>query len=339
MNTITLEEPGRLALGQTAAPAGPGSGQILVRVRHVGLCGTDIHAFRGDQPFFTYPRILGHELGVEILEVGPGVAGVSVGDRCAVEPYMNCGRCAACRAGKTNCCSSLICLGVHGDGGMREQIVLPAHKVHASKKLTTEHLALVETMGIGKHAVDRADIGDQDTVAVIGLGPIGLTAIQFALLRGARVVGIDVSDDRCNAARTLLPGLETISLDPERNLLDNWTSVLASLPRVVFDATGHRGSMQQAFSLPEQGGTLVFIGLVLGDLSFNDPEFHRKEMTLMSSRNAVARDFRAIIEHMEAGRICVDQWITHRTEAEHLPDQFGTWIKPESRMLKGVVSF
>lgn len=339
MQTITLQQPGQFVLSQTQPPPPPGPGEAIVRVRCVGICGTDIHAYRGDQPFFTYPRILGHELGVEVLSVGARVGNISVGDRCAVEPYINCGHCAACRAGKTNCCSSLVCLGVHGDGGMCEQILLPAAKLHPSAKLPPEHLALVETMGIGKHAVDRGGLLDGDTVAVIGLGPIGLTAIQFALIRGVRVVGIDVSPGRCESARALLPGLETLTLDPDRPLLDNWTAHHPDLPRVVFDATGHRGSMQQAFTLPQQGGTLVFIGLVLGEIAFNDPAFHRKELTLMSSRNAVTGDFSEIIEHMEAGRIQVDRWITHQSTAEKLPEIFETWLEPESRMLKGVVTF
>lgn len=339
MKTITLQQPGEFVLSQTPPPSPPSHGETRVLVRSVGVCGTDIHAYRGDQPFFTYPRILGHELGVEVLEVGTGVHHVSIGDACAVEPYLNCGRCAACRAGKTNCCSSLICLGVHGDGGMREQINLPAHKLHPSAELPFDHLALVETMGIGKHAVDRAALMDGDTVAVIGLGPIGLTAIQFALARGVRVVGLDISPERCDAAHDLLPGVETLAVDPDQPLLQNWRNRHEQLPRVVFDATGHRSSMQQAFSLPEQGGTLVFIGLVIGEITFNDPDFHRKELTLMSSRNAVARDFQQIIEHMEAGHLQVDRWITHRTDAQHLPGVFDAWLRPDAKMLKGVVNF
>lgn len=339
MKTLVLQKPGRLELTDTPPPDSLAEGEARVRVRHVGICGTDIHAYGGNQPFFSYPRILGHELGVEVVAVGEGVTQVAVGDRCAVEPYLNCGECAACMRGRTNCCATLTCLGVHGDGGMRETIVLPAHKLHPSATLPLEHLALVETLGIGKHAVDRAQLTAGDTVAIIGLGPIGLTAAQFALLEGARVVGIDLSEQRRDTAGTLLPGLETLALDLDRPLEQQWQAKFGEAPRTVFDATGNRGSMQNAFALPGPGGTLVFIGLVLGDITFDDPAFHRKELTLMSSRNSTAKDFREIIEHMEAGRIDVGPWITHRAAAEDLPGLFEDWLKPEAQMLKGVVTF
>lgn len=343
MHTLILQEPGRLEFTQTSPPAAPGPGEVAVRVRHVGLCGTDLHAYAGNQPFFTYPRILGHELGVEVAVVGEGVTNVAVGDRCAVEPYINCGSCAACVRGRTNCCATLTCLGVHGDGGMREAIILPADKLHRSETLPLEHLALVETLGIGKHAVDRAGlIGDNlkdSTVAVIGLGPIGLTVIQFALLAGANVVGIDLSESRRTTAESLYPAIQTLSLHTDAPLEDQWAGRHGDLPRTVFDATGNCHSMQNAFALPGPCGTLVFVGLVLGELSFDDPAFHRKELTLLSSRNSTAKDFREIIDHMEAGRIDVAPWITHRTTAAELPTHFEDWLKPEAAMLKGVVTF
>lgn len=343
MNTLILQEPGRLEFAQTPTPAAPGPGEAVVRVRHVGLCGTDLHAYAGNQPFFTYPRILGHELGVEVVAVGEGVTDVSVGDRCAVEPYINCGTCAACVRGRTNCCATLTCLGVHGDGGMRETILLPAHKLHRSETLSLETLALVETLGIGKHAVDRARLLDSNiqgsTVAVIGLGPIGLTVIQFALLAGAKVVGIDLSEPRRATAESLYPAIQTLGLETDSPLEDQWQAAHGEPPRTVFDATGNRHSMQNAFALPGPGGTLVFVGLVLGDLTFDDPALHRKELTLLASRNSTAKDFREIIEHMEAGRIDVGPWITHRAPAAELPGKFEDWLKPESKMLKGVITF
>ncbi|MEM1184213.1 MAG: zinc-binding alcohol dehydrogenase family protein [Planctomycetota bacterium] len=338
MRTLVLEEPGRLLVTDTPEPPAPGKSEVVVRVRRVGICGTDIHAYRGNQPFFTYPRILGHELGVEIASVGPGVTHVTQGDRCAVEPYINCGKCQACRLGRTNCCETLTCLGVHGDGGMRELITLPASKVHPSTDLSLDSLALVETLGIGKHAVDRANVQQGETVAVIGLGPIGLTAAQFATLAGARVVGIDLSESRRTTATTLL-GIETLDLMPNAPIAEQWRAAIGDLPLKVFDATGSRASMQSAFSLPTNGGTLTFIGLVLGEIAFNDPEFHRKELTLLASRNSVGRDFREIIEHMETGRVDPSKWITHRAEASRWPEVFESWLEPSARLLKGVIGF
>ncbi|MEM6333864.1 MAG: zinc-binding alcohol dehydrogenase family protein [Planctomycetota bacterium] len=339
MQTIVLEEPGRLSVRHTPAPNAPAAGEALVRVRRVGVCGTDIHAYGGRQPFFTYPRILGHELGVEVVAVGADVDHVQPGDRCAVEPYIHCGRCAACRVGKTNCCANLVCLGVHGDGGMREQIVVPAAKLHPSDRLSCDQLALVETLGIGKHAVDRAGCQPGQTVAIVGLGPIGLTAVQFALLAGARVVAIDTSPARCAKAVGLYPGIQTLQVHPERGTVEQWLALHDELPPIVFNATGHRGSMQESFGLTGHGGTLVFIGLVTGQIAFDDPDFHRKELTLMSSRNATAADFCEIIEAMESGRIDIRPWITHRAAAADWPSVFDGWLEPSADLLKGVVCF
>ena len=168
MNAIVLEKPGLLRNTQVDAPADLPEGCALVRVNRVGVCGTDWHAYRGNQPFFSYPRILGHELGVVVERVNDPQSALKPGDRCAVEPYLNCGRCVACRHDKPNCCENLKVLGVHVDGGMRERIVVPTRKLHASEKLSLDELALVEPLGIGCHAVDRAKIAAGEWVLVIG---------------------------------------------------------------------------------------------------------------------------------------------------------------------------
>src|SRR5262245_17969764 len=186
MQTVILAEPSRFELTDTAAPSEPPPGHALVRVHRIGVCGTDLHAYRGEQPFFSYPRILGHELGVEVLSLAPDVkSDLAPGDRCAVEPYMDCGTCIACRRGSTNACTSLRVLGVHIDGGMREYIAVPSAKLHSSAALSFDQLALVETLGIGAHAVGRARIAVGAWALVIGVGPIGLTVMQFARLAGA----------------------------------------------------------------------------------------------------------------------------------------------------------
>src|SRR5215472_13954616 len=156
VKAIVLDTPGQLRLTQVEEPQSPGPGEALVRIHQVGVCGTDFHAFHGDQPFFSYPRILGHELGVEVVQMGDSGGGLKTGDLCSVEPYINCGSCIACLRDKPNCCVGLQTLGVHIDGGMREEIVVPRRKLHVSRALTLDQLALVETLGIGCHAVERA---------------------------------------------------------------------------------------------------------------------------------------------------------------------------------------
>ena len=337
MKTLTLNKPGHWQASDTPEPDAPGAGEALVRVRRVGICGTDIHAHKGTHPLFTYPRIPGHELGVEVVAVGEGVSGIGPGDRCAVEPYMTCGTCPACRVGKTNCCTTLACLGVQTDGGMREHIVVPANKLHPSGKIDFPALALVETLSIGRHAVERASVQLGERVAVIGMGPIGLTVAVFAKIAGAQVVGIDISGERAKAAESLLD-IQTMVLDPDKPIAKQWADEFGEAPAAVFDATGNRGSMQNAFELPVHGGRLVMVGLVIGDLAFDDPNFHRKELTLLASRNATGADFREIIRLIENGEIDVTPWITHTCTMQQLPEALDGWLQPGAGLIKGMVS-
>ena len=254
MKTIVLEKPGEFRLTETEPPGPPGPGEALVKVHRVGICGTDLHAFRGRQPFFSYPRILGHELGVEVLALGPAEAdsALSVGDICCVEPYLYCGRCIACRRGKTNCCTSLRVLGVHENGGMREQIIIPAAKLFKSTSLPLEHLALVEMLCIGAHAVRRAQPGAEEVVMVIGAGPIGLSVIQFAQLTGARIIVMEVSDSRIEFCRTHL-GIDQFVDAREDSSAQLRTILGDDLPTIVFDATGNPASMMNAFKYVAPG--------------------------------------------------------------------------------------
>jgi 2-desacetyl-2-hydroxyethyl bacteriochlorophyllide A dehydrogenase len=338
MRTIVLENPGVLVRTETPPPADPGPGEALVAVRQAGICGSDLHAFRGRQPFFTYPRIPGHELGVEVVAVGEGVRNAKPGDRCAVEPYLNCGVCIACRRGRTNCCESLKVLGVHVDGGMRDRILVPASKLHVSATLGLEQLALVETLGIGAHAVDRANLEPGEAVLVIGAGPIGLSVVQFCLVAGARVVLLELNPGRmafCGSHFRIEAGIG--SLD---RVADELREALSGdLPTAVFDATGSAASMRSAFQYVANGGRLVLVGLVQDDICFHDPEFHRRETTLFASRNALAKDFTRIIGLMESGRVKTGPWITHRAGFEELVAAFPGWLEPDRGVVKAMVSF
>src|SRR3954468_15765542 len=204
MKAIVLEQPGRFARVEIEEPGAPGAGEALVRVHRVGICGTDISGYLGKMPFFSYPRIPGHELGVEVVAVGAGVSDVKPGDRCAVEPYMNCGDCHACRKGASNCCANLKVLGVMTDGGLRDRFVLRAAKLPPSAKLAFDQLALVETLAIGCHAVDRSTLASGENCLVIGAGPIGLSSIVFAKLTGARVIVLDVNRQRLEFCRQVM---------------------------------------------------------------------------------------------------------------------------------------
>lgn len=336
MQRIVLQEPGIFTSEQIELDIPLAPAEALVKVHRVGVCGTDYHAFRGRQPFFAYPRILGHELGVEVVTVAENAAGIKIGDKCAVEPYLNCGTCQPCRQGKTNCCSNLKVLGVHTDGGLQEYIKVPVTKLHPSATLSFEQLALVETLGIGAHAVSRAQVQPTDTVLVIGAGPIGLAVMQFVQIAGARLLVLDVAPNRLEFCRQhfrveyTLAGNDTLT--ELKQILQN------DLPTVVFDATGNATSMMQAFNYVAPGGKLIFVGLFLGEVTFNDPEFHRRELTLLASRNATSQDFKNIIRQMETGKINTEAWVSHRCAFPDLPATFATWLHPESQVIKAMVA-
>jgi 2-desacetyl-2-hydroxyethyl bacteriochlorophyllide A dehydrogenase len=320
MLQIVLEKPGQFTATDGPQPH-PAPGEALVRVHRIGVCGTDLHAFAGKQPFFTYPRIAGHELGVEVVEPGSDPHGLVTGDRCSVEPYLNCGRCIACRQGKPNCCAELKVLGVHVDGGMRPFFTVPARKLHKSAKLTYDQLALVETLGIGAHAVERAEIKPDDFVLVIGAGPIGLSVVQFVQARGATLAVMDVSGPRLEFCRGQLGVVHTLPAGPDAAIRLRALGG-GDLPTVVIDATGNAQSMAGTFDLPAPGGRIVFVGLFQGDVTFHDPNFHRRELTLLASRNALPGTFREVIALIEAGRINTTPWITHRFGLADTPLMF-----------------
>ena len=328
VRNLILEQPGQFAWHDTPEPAEPAAGEALVRVLSIGICGTDLHAYRGRQPFFSYPRILGHELAVEVVALGDGASGVQVGDRCAVNPYLNCGSCQACRRGKTNCCESLKVLGVHVDGGMRERFVLPAAHLYPNARLSTAQLALVETLGIGSHAVLRGQPMAGERVLVIGAGPIGLSVIEFLKVAGAEVELVDLSKKRRDFCQQHYP------------LRACYESAEGIEPTtLVFDCTGNPQSMQGAFRLVANGGKLVFVGLFVGDVTFHDPDFHRKEITLLATRNSTPAEHRRIIELMEAGKIDTAPWVSDRVPVDQMIARFPHWLDPEAGVVKAVVDW
>jgi len=339
MQSIVLTTPGHFELVEAQSPDAPGPNEAQVRVHRVGICGTDLHAFSGRQPFFTYPRVLGHELAVEIVAFGPTETAhnLEIEDRCCIRPYLNCGECGACLRGLENCCMRLQVLGVHRDGGMREVINVPINKLHKSS-LPDEQLALVEMLSIGAHAVRRAQITPGEFALVIGVGPIGLGVSQFAHLAGARVIVMDVSDSRLAFARQQ-PGIE-YGIDAKQDVLEQLKAIIPNdLPTVVFDATGSAQSMMQAFQYTAHGGKLIFAGLFQGDVTFNDPDFHRRELTLMASRNATAQDFETVIRALETEQIRIDSWITHHASPEQLVSIFPSWLEPSSGVVKAMMTF
>jgi 2-desacetyl-2-hydroxyethyl bacteriochlorophyllide A dehydrogenase len=340
MKTIILERPGSFTLEETRVPEIIGENEALVRVHRVGICGTDLHAFEGTQPFLSYPRILGHELAVEIMALGKTTVAtdLTAGEIVAVNPYLNCGSCIACRRGKPNACVRLQVLGVHRDGGMREYIVVPVQKLHRAPGLVPDAIAMVEMFSIGAHAVRRSNLQAGEVALVIGAGPIGLGTMQFAQLRGAQVIAMDINSARLAFCR------DTVGIPNIINALDHPQEALKQLlgddlPTTVFDATGNTGSMRAAFQYVAHGGQLVYVGLTRDDITFNDPYFHSHEMTLYASRNATDEDFATVINVLATGAIPIEKWITHRATPQSIINEFPQWLDPASGVVKAMLSF
>jgi len=334
MRCIVCEEPNRFGMKETEPPkAGPG--EALIRIRRVGICGTDFHAYRGNQPYFEYPRILGHELAAEIEEAPPG-SGFHPGDRVTVIPYLECGSCIACRSGKPNCCTGVRVLGVHQDGGMREWMNVPVSHLIKTNDISLDASATVECLSIGAHAVRRAGIIPGEFVLVIGAGPIGLGVMKFAKLAGARVIALDMNEERLQFCKSWVPADHTVNVlnDPLREIA---SITSGDLPTAVLDATGNAKSMEGALQYMAHGGRLLFVGLVKSDIAFSDPEFHKRETTLLSSRNATREDFAHVIQAIREGRVDTGAFITHKCGFGEMIGEFESWLDPRSRVIKAMV--
>ena len=312
-------------------------GHVVLRINTIGICGTDLHAFEGTQPFFRYPRVLGHELSGEIAA---GAAnGFSDGERVTFLPYFHCGTCIACRNGKSNCCMNLDVCGVHIDGGMAEYYSVPvSHLVHGDG-LTDEQLALVEPLAIGAHGIRRAAVAPGEPVLVMGAGPIGLAAMSFAIIAGAKVIAMDVRESRLAYAAARLPLTARLNpLDPET------PEKLAAITHremapVVIDATGNLAAIRQGFHYMAHGGRYVLIGLQKEDISFSHPEFHKREGTLMSSRNATRDDFERVIRSIRDGSVDPLSWITHRLPFSEAAGRFSSLLDPAGEVVKAMIAF
>lgn len=338
MKAIQLLEPKRLVQIELAPPDKPAAGQALVRTHRMGICGTDYSGYLGKMPFFSYPRIPGHELGVEVLEVGEGVDNVAPGDRCGVEPYMNCGSCFACRKGSGNCCETLQVIGVMVDGGLREQFLIRADKLHPSTKLTYEQLALVETLAIGCHACDRGAPAEGDHVLIIGAGPIGLATLEFTRLTGATITVMDRVASRLDFCRETYGVPHTIEFKGDGSEVEQMRRITGGdRYLIVTDATGNNRSMSAAMQYVAPTGSLVYVGITTEEISFKHPVLHRPEMTIKGSRNALPGDFHRIIGLIEEGTIDTNPWITHRTRFDSMIEEFESFTRPESGVIKAMI--
>lgn len=320
-------EPGTFAIEQRAARIEVPDGWALIDICSVGLCGTDYHIFEGKHPFLEYPRVIGHELSGRIAS---HVDGFAKGELVVINPYLSCGTCHSCRRGKPNCCANIEVLGVHRDGGMTPQIAVPIANLIRADGLTAQQAAMVEFLAIGAHAVNRANIAAGDRVLVTGIGPIGIGVALFARLSGADVVLLDLSEERLAAVQSLF------------GFADGVTSVAAAVDRwdgfdVVFDATGHQGAIEAGFAAVAFGGTYVLVSVVKETVTFSDPEFHKREMTLVGSRNALQADFDWVLSAIRSGDIDTDALCSAEMPLDHLPDRIKSLAEDRGSLIKVIV--
>lgn len=333
MLTVVCETPGMLRAEDRPMPV-PSEGEVLLRVRRVGICGTDFHIFAGRQPYLNYPRVMGHELSGTVAGA-PSGSRLAEGDMAYVMPYLSCGRCVACRLGRTNCCVNLQVLGVHRDGAFTEYVSVPEEFVHKVQGVTLDQAAMIEFLAIGAHAVRRAQVRAGQRVLVVGAGPIGMGAMIFSRLRGATVVALDSRADRlafCAQRLGTAAGVAAGAHDVEE---------LAALSSnefydVVFDATGNAAAMERGFRFVAHAGTYVLISIVSSDITFNDPEFHKRETTLLASRNATTEDFETVLSAMREGRVPAGL-NTHRMALAEVPTSFAALLDPTAGVVKAIV--
>lgn len=336
MNRLVCVVPGEFAYEEAEMPVWE-PGTTILKITRIGICGTDLHAFEGTQPYFDYPRILGHELAGEIIQTDPD-NGFEMGQIVTIIPYFNCGKCVACRNQKPNCCSNLKVFGVHMDGGMSEYITIPSYSLVDGKGMQADELALVEPLAIGAHGVRRAGVTANDTVLVVGAGPIGLGALEFARIAGAKTIALDINANRLDFCKTRL-GVTDCVHGLTENVAERLNDITkGDMPTVIIDATGNLKAIQTAFQYMAHGGSYILIGLQKGDISFSHPEFHKREGTLMSSRNATRVDFDHVIRCMKDKLINPTNYITHRVSFEQVKDEFSKWLDPLNGVIKAMVS-
>lgn len=335
MKALICTKPGEFKYIARPMPEAQ-QGQAVLRIKRIGICGTDLHAFKGTQPYFTYPRILGHELAADIVDAG-GAEEFAVGEAVTFIPYFNCGKCIACRNRLPNCCTDLKVCGVHVDGGMAEYLSVPAYTLVKSEGLGYDELALVEPLAIGAHGVRRANVQKDEFVLVIGAGPIGLGTMEFARITGAKVIALDINDQRLRFCKDKLKVSFTINGATEVVLSRLKEITDGDMPTVVIDATGSLNAIDNGLQYLAHGGRFVLIGLQKEAFSFSHPEFHKRETTLMSSRNATRADFEQVIDSMKKGLVDPITYITHRAKFDELKDVFESWLDPATGVIKAMV--
>nr|WP_294896662.1 zinc-binding alcohol dehydrogenase family protein [uncultured Pedobacter sp.] len=336
MKTLVCTSPSHFEYHESLKPKLE-KDSAIVKIKRIGICGTDLHAFEGTQPFFSYPRILGHELSGELVDFD-NAPGFKKGEAVTFIPYFSDGTCIACRSGKPNCCENIEVFGVHIDGGMAEYIQIPSKYLLHGEGLSYDELALVEPLAIGAHGVRLADIRSEEFVMIVGAGPIGLGTMEFAKIAGAKAIALDVNDRRLKFCKEKIGVHATVNANTE-NVKERLLEITnGDMPTVIIDATGNLRAINNGINFLAHSGRYVLIGLQKAEFSFNHPEFHKRESTLMSSRNATIEDFEHVISSIKKGLVNPHHYITHTVQFDQVKDNFESWLDPKNGVIKAMVS-
>ncbi|HET6558150.1 MAG TPA: zinc-binding alcohol dehydrogenase family protein [Prolixibacteraceae bacterium] len=338
MKALQITTPENIQLVERPMPVAA-DGEVLLKINYVGFCGSDLSTYLGKNPMVEYPRVPGHEISATIVSLGEEVpAGFNVKQSVTVVPYTNCGQCSSCRKGRFNACRYNQTLGVQRDGAMQEFIAVPWQKLLVDDKLSALELAMVEPLTVGFHAIDRAKVTDTDIVMVFGCGMIGAGAIIGAVIRGAKVIAVDIDDQKLELARKI--GAAHCINSKTTNLHDVLQQITDGHgPDVVIEAAGNPATYQAAFEEVAFAGRVACIGYAKSDISFSTKLWVQKEIELFGSRNATPSDFEAVIHYLKQGNFPLMKMITRVIQPEEAPDAVAEWASNPGQVMKILVKF
>lgn len=336
MRALVIEEPGKTRIVEVPRPQ-PGTEEVLLRTRIIGMCGTDLSTFRGKNPLVTYPRIPGHEIAATIVETGAAVPkDFAEGMDVTLSPYTSCGDCASCKRGRVNACRFNQTLGVQREGAMKEYFTAHWSKLYAAGGLTLPELSMVEPLSVGFHAAARGRVVGEDTIAVIGCGVVGLGAIAAANFRGANTIAIDVDDRKLAVARQAGAAhtINSRSTGVHQELL-RLTGGLG--PDVIIEAVGTPATFRLAVEEVAFTGRVVYIGYAKEPVEYETRLFVMKELDILGSRNALD-EFGAVIQALHGGRFPVDSIISRVVSLDEAGDALKAWSDDPGAFVKVQVS-
>lgn len=335
MKSLVMSGPGKAEIADIAEPQAK-SGEALLRIRRVGLCGSDLNSFRGRNPMVSFPRVPGHEIAATILEMRGKAAGLAVGMNVTVLPYTSCGQCAACRNGRSNACERNQTLGVQRDGALTEYITAPVEKLYPAR-LNLKELCLVEPLTVGFHAVARARVAKNDAVAIFGCGGVGLGAVAAAAFRGATTIAVDIDDAKLETAK--LAGAAHAIHSQRQDVKAALAELTGGLgPNVVIEAVGMPETFRAAVEVVAFTGRVVYIGYAKEPVCYETKLFVQKELDIMGTRNAQPEDFRSVIAMLEQGRFPVESTVSAMIPLKDAPQVFADWSADPSRFTKIMIT-